>query len=408
MDNSNLMFLNFSVERQTMKFEVEKPYGKDYYYYFDEDNDFCTKLEYLADHCALHNAILSSKVDGLCGLGLTSDDEDTIQGLTRANEYESWDELYRKIANDLVLYGGYSLELIYGKGHKKITDVYHIPFRKLRIGDIDDYGNVKNVWYSNDWANYRKKDYIPKRMEAYSKDSKSPSQVLYVKPYRSGEDVYPLPTYIGALDYIQIDCEVAKFHLAHIQNGMFPSVMISFVNGNPTMEEKKKIQKQFEDKFQGAERAGNFILNFSDGKDKEPTIMPITQPDLDKMFIELNNMVLQNILSGHKVVSPMLVGIKTEGQLGGAAELQNAFEIYSKTVIDPLKELILKPINKIFATNGYQEVYVETSSPIKFTWSETILKDILTKDELRREIGYEAIEAQPVAPVSATQSNITE
>lgn len=388
---NDMLFLDFSA-KEVMKFEIiPNKHGKDWYLY-GEDDLFTDRLEYLSNHSALHNAILSSKVDHLCGLGLDSDDKKTKKLLERANPYESYDDIYRKAANDLTLYGGFALDIVYGKGHKVITDVYHIPFNKLRIGNIDNYGNITELWYSNDWKNYRKEGNKPVKKSVYSKDNKEPSQIMYVKPYRSGVSLYPLPTYIGALEYINIDSEVATFHLAHLQNGMFPSVMINFNNGVPTDDKKAEIYKKFQEKFQGSAKAGTFMLNWSDDASKAATIIPVSAGDLDKQFIQLNDMILQNILSGHKIVSPLLVGIKTEGQLGGANELANAYQIYMTSVIEPLKTLILNPINEIIAFNGGKEVFVIKSSPIKFLFSETVLQGILSKDEMREIIGYEALQ----------------
>jgi hypothetical protein len=168
--------------------------------------------------------------------------------------------------------------------------------------------------------------------------------------------------------------------------------MFNFNNGIPTSEERKKIERQIEKKYNGTDNAGKFILTFSEDKDKAPTVVTLTPPQLDKQFVQLQDTVLQNILSGHKVVSPMIVGIKTEGQLGGANELENAFNIYTNTVIKPIQEIVLRSINTITRINGLKEISIIPSTPIEFSFSEGVLTSIMTKNEMREKIGLPKIE----------------
>jgi hypothetical protein len=76
--------------------------------------------------------------------------------------------------------------------------------------------------------------------------------------------------------------------------------------------------------FQDLKNAGKFMLAFNDSKENEPSIVDLSGTELDKHFDLLNKTVQQEIFSGHKVTSPMLFGVKTEGQLGGRAELQGS------------------------------------------------------------------------------------
>lgn len=365
---------------------------------YGSDNLFPNKLQELSNRSALHNAIISSKVDNACGIGVTYSDEEhkkTEMFIASVNGLESLEDFIRKISYDYILYGGYAINVIWSKDHKSIAEIHHIDFSKIRCGKQNERGEIETYWYSKDWANYRKSEYEPQEIPAFSfdiKKRKAASQLMYVKEYRPGADYYPLPSYVGALAYIEIDTEIANFHLAHIKNGMQPSIMINFNNGIPTTEERKKIERQIESKYNGTDNAGKFILTFSDDKDKAPTVTTLTPSQLDKQFIQLQDTVLQNILSGHKVVSPMIVGIKTEGQLGGANELENAFNIYTNTVIRPIQEIVLRSINTITRINGLMEISIIPSTPVEFSFSEGVLTTIMTKNEMREKIGLPKIE----------------
>ena len=363
---------------------------------YGEDNLYPNKLIDLAGKSALHNAIISSKVDACKGMGLEYDgepDAKTDAFLQTANAYESMNDVYFKTAYDLTIFSGYAIEVILSKDRKSIAEVYHMDFSKIRCGKVDDKNQVPTYWYSKDWSQYRKAEYKPTPIPAYSKTSKEPRQLIYFKEYRPGVEYYPLPSYIGAISYVEIDVEIANFHLSHIKNGMTPSILLNFTNGQPTDDERRVIKNQIRDAYTGTDNAGKFMLTFSDSKDTAPTVETISPAQLDKQFIQLQSQVLANILAGHKVTSPLLVGIRGEGGgLGNnAGELEAAFQLYNNQVIAPMKEQLLYSFNIITNINGMKKLNVETTAPVSFTYSENILTQILTKDELRNKIGYEPI-----------------
>lgn len=377
---------------------------------FGENNDWPFYLQELANRSAIHNAILSSKVDYSCGEGIVIDDEqkssrgDKVTQLLidNPNPDENLNEIYRKAVYDYVVYGGFALNVIWSKDRKSIAEIYHIDFAKIRSGKMNDRGIVETFYFSNDWRNYRKTENSPRPLPAFNIKNKEASQLIYVKEYRPGLEYYPLPSYVGAISYIETDAEIANFHLAHIKNGMVPSLFINFPNGIPDEEERKKIEKQITNKFVGTDNAGKFVLSFSEDASRAPSIQTMSPAQLDKQFLQLQETVIQNILTGHKITSPLLAGIKTEGQLGGATELENAFKIYNSMVISPIKEILLKEFNAIIKINGGTEIKVVTSSPVEFSWSEGVLANILTRNELREVAGYEPIE-EPVIPEVTTE-----
>ncbi len=94
-------------------------------------------------------------------------------------------------------------------------------------------------------------------------------------------------------------------------------------------------------KFSGTDNAGRFVVTFNDDVSKAPTLEPLTPSDMDKQFEILNKTVQQEIFISHRVVNPMLFGVKTEGQLGGRQEMVEV----ATNISDKWKALIGKDIN---------------------------------------------------------------
>ena len=142
--------------------------------------------------------------------------------------------------------------------------------------------------------------------------------------------------------------------------------MINFANGVPTQEERIAIERSLINKFSGASNSGKMIISFSDDKTRTPEIFPISVSNADKQYLALQELLVQNILTGHRVTSPMLLGIKSETGLGSNVdELNSAFEVYLNTVVKPFQSHIIKVLAKIFKIN-------DMDLPISFVQAKPI------------------------------------
>jgi hypothetical protein len=137
------------------------------------------------------------------------------------------------------------------------------------------------------------------------------------------------------------------------------------------MEEMDAAYKEFERKYTGSENAGKFILTFSEGVEQKPELTAIQLNDSDERFIMLHAEMKEEIFVGHGVVSPMLFGIRTEGQLGGRDEMLEALAIFQSTYIDGRQKLIEKQLDKL-------SYYAGVSEPIKFNKYEINFGNIET------------------------------
>jgi hypothetical protein len=352
--------------------------AKDYIEY-GEENAFPTYLVDLFNGSSVHNAILTGKVNYIVGRGLTfRNDLSTIQRamieafIFAPNPYETWNEIFKKIALDYELYNGFALEII-NDSRGKISEVYHADFGKYRTKKEDK----TQLYYSDSWLNdmvqgdyeYRR-NYRPKIEEVaiFNPNKTQAKSVYYYREYRPNFNYYPLPDYIGALQAIRTQVEIANFDLNTIVNGFAGGTLVNLFNGQPPDdEEKASIERQFHDKAAGSNNGNRILLNFADSKEYGGAeILPLMGNDLPDRFKQLEERVTSGIFVGHKVTSPMLFGVKTEGQLGGRTELLEAYEIFKETYIQGRQATLLNAINDIFEYKGFQRVMgVEELKPMQ-------------------------------------------
>ena len=277
--------------------------GKDWIYY-GERNDYPNYLLRLYNNSAKHNAIVTGKVDYICGNGWSVKAEDEMQKakaygmINQVNsEEESLNELTKKLTTDMTIFGGYYLQVIWTKATGEIAELYHVDYYKVRTNNDNSEFYVSDNWIKNDNVNPRP-DY--ETFPAFDPNNRTGSQILYFKEYRAGANTYSLPDYRGAISYIELDISIGEYHLNTINNGMFSSKLINLNGGKVSQEEEDRIERQFKDKFSGSKNAGKFMLAFNDSKENEPSIVDLSGTELDKHFDLLNKTVQTEIFSGHK------------------------------------------------------------------------------------------------------------
>ncbi len=397
-----LININLTNEVQPKSIEVN---GADWIGYGDGEykNNYPQYLIDLYNNSATNSAIINATSAMIAGEDFICEDSKDLaqyvelkKFLAAVNGQESAHELFVKLAFDLKLQGAYAINVIWSKDKTKIAELHHIPVEQVRIGVPDQDGKVPCYYICSDWTQYRKKEYAPKHIAPFNMmDRSEGSQLLYSGLYSPAMELYHTPDYVASTNWIQIDNLTSDFHLNNITNGFSGSYFINFANGVPTREERVQIERQIAKKFTGANNAGKFVLTFSDDANSKPEIIPIAVSDADKQYTVLNELTIQNIMIGHRVTSPMLLGVKTEGQLGGRNELLQAYELYMNSVVKPFQNQLLKTFKKLLAINGVTiPLSIKDVQPLNSMFDAETLKEVLTQDEIREELGYEPLEKQ--------------
>ncbi len=384
---------------------VQEVRGKDYIEY-GTDNWKNLYPQFLIDlyyNSSTHAAIVNATAEMIGGKDLIVSDEDTNldayvrlkKFLRSANSKESLHQVIKKVAFDFKLQGAYALHIIWNRERTQIAEVYHVPVERVRAGRPNEMGQVDTYFISADWGNTR--THKPYPISAFNRnDRTATSQLLYAGSYSPNMDIYHTPDYIAANNWALVDQKVAEFHLNNIENGFSGSYFVSFANGIPTQEERFQIEQSLTEKFTGASNSGKFILSFSEDRTRIPEITPISVSDADKQYLALQELLVQNILTGHRVTSPMLMGIKNDTGLGSNVdELNSAFNFYLNTVIIPFQLNIKNTLQTIFSVNDMDlPVDFVQLKPITLEFTSEDLKGILTEDELREEMGLKPLNVE--------------
>jgi len=347
MEN-NFIRINFA-ESKIPVFKENKSKG---FLTYGEDNAYPQMLINLYNSSPKHGAIVTQKAAYIAGDKteiVGSNTEEIARAndyLNNINAYEDFETLKNKIAQDLELFDGFA--------------------------------------YSDDWGNRRAdiQSYFP-----FNPRTRESKQLYYFKMYKAGCGEYPTAPYQSALKYIEIDTEIANFHLNSIKSGFSAQTLIQLFKGIPTPEEMRNTVKRFKDNFSGTDNAGSIIIQFNEPNETPSVVNNLAPSDFDKMFMQLNEQVQEEILMSHRVTSPMLFGIKTEGQLGGRNELIEAYEAFQTSYIEPRQNQLDRALTSLFKYIAPVKLITKNKPPIGVDYVELFEKGIIDRDEARKELG---------------------
>ena len=351
--------------------------------------------DYLLDlfnSSAKHHAIVKGKTDYIVGNGIgVRDDGLNTENVARLNQLikypngkEDLNTLLYKMALDLEIFGGFALEIIGNQTREKISAIYHADFSKYRKAkDLDGY------YYAEDWKKTQPEvEYI----DAFDPMKVGGKSLLYIKSYHPQSQAYLLPGYLGCVPYIEIDKELANYHLSAILNSFQGGKLISFFNGQPTEEEQRSIEQKLKRKYTGTDNANSIVLNFADSKEQGVEILNLDGNDFDKRYDILNDTVQQEVFSGHRITDPQLFGINQEGIFASRNQLRDGYELFQNTYINGRQQFLEEVLNGLAGVQGFeQRLYIKPTEPIGVGFSEATRASVLTTDEIRIELGYEPL-----------------
>lgn len=311
-------------------------------------------------------AIISSYVDLIYGRGLSARNKNLTSWIN-FKVILSKKEL-RKIIADFELFGEASMQIVKAKNGKDLGAIYHLP-KQLVVPSLENEdGEITSYWYSRDWTNLNKNP--PEEFPAFG-TSKENIEIYCIKPYKAGKNYFSDPDYLSALPYAEMEEELANFYINSIKSGLSPAHIINVPGSfHNTPEEKTEFERKVNAKLTGSSNAFQKIFNYMSGSEAITVGTFPTNEQMHKQWEYLTGESRQQIMTGHKVVSPKLFGIMSEGGLGNNAnELDEAEGQLMKRVIAPKQTYILEALEDILTAYniGLDLYFIPLSEPQQTT-----------------------------------------
>ena len=328
--------LTFSLENvEIPQFREWSVSGKEWYYW-GKDNKLPYYLYGLYEKSSLMQSIINTTVNFIVG--------NSIESIYKPNEDETWEDIIRNLALDYMIYGGFAIQIFYNK-MGQIKEIGWLDMRKCRTNEEKTV-----IYYAKDFAIKSSPKYITfptwRRGQEYRNES---AVFLYTGSKRT---VYPLPRYSGSIAAIETSIRIDNFHLNAIRNNFSNNTIVSWHQGMPDEDTKKRLEKQFNEKFAGDENAGKVIFTFDDGKENGVEITNLSDDQFDKKYEALKSQTITSIFTGFSAPS-QLFGYAITGNVFSKQEYQEAFDLYSRLQISPIQNLFKRVFECIY---GHENV----------------------------------------------------
>jgi len=362
MEN-NIQAINLSAYQPVEAIEKENRAG---WIDYGFNNLFPQHLITLYYNSPIHNALTNSIAYMIEGKGTGTILDNALQG----------------IAFDLKLQGSFCAEVIWSLDFTRIVQINHLPFENCRLAYDKDEDDITGIFYSKDWANTRSKKGKPEFIPAFNPSiaQEQPRQVIYAHGMMAGSSYYAKPDYFGALNYVELSYPMGMYHVNNILNGLFPSFIINFLNGIPQKEEREAIRREWETRLSGASNAGKFLMTFNEDPARAPQIESFPLSDADKQYQFLSEETAKQIMVGHRVVSPLIHGIRdTTGFGSNKDEMVVGLEIFNNQVIKPYQRIIERVFTPILG-----EINIEMNSP--FNDEVIVVQPTVQTAELKKKV----------------------
>jgi hypothetical protein len=362
MEN-NIQSINLSLYQPVEAVEKENRSG---WIDYGNNNLFPQHLINLYQNSPIHNALVNSISYMIEGQGTGTILDNALQG----------------IAFDLKLQGAFVAEVIWSMDFTRVVQINHLPFENCRLAYDKEEDDITGIFYSKDWANTRSKRGKPEFIPAFNPSiaQEQPRQVIYAHGMSAGSVYYPKPDYFGALNYVELSYQMGLYHVNNILNGLFPSFIINFLNGIPQKEEREAIRREWETRLSGAANAGKFLMTFNEDPTRAPQIQDFPLSDADKQYQFLSEETAKQIMVGHRVVSPLIHGIRdTTGFGSNKDEMLVGLEIFNNQVIKPYQRIIERVFTPILG-----EINIEMNSP--FDEEVVVVEPTVQTAELKKKV----------------------
>ena len=361
----NLSIMNLSEVHRPKAIEEKT---KDFVQYGEDNNYYQVLIDAYLDS-ATNNASIKGIADLIYGKGISIEgleiDSDEVKALRDVIGHRC----LRKIVLERKMLGQAAMQVIYDRegGNRKVAKIKHFPIHTLRPEKMNEDGIIEAYYYHPNWAEYKRTDVL-KRIPTFG-NSKESVELMIVKPYVAGYSYFSPVDYSGALPYAELESEISDYLLNDTRNGFSGTKVINFNNGVPSAEERDLITRDVKAKLTGA-RGQKVIVAFNEDAESKTTVEDISLNDAPSHYEYLAAEAAHKILVGHRVTSPLLLGIKDSknGFSSNADEILTASQLFNSTVIFNYQDELLDHIEDILEVNGeVPALMFVTSQPIEFS-----------------------------------------
>lgn len=303
-------------------------------------NDYYQRVMYTIASSGTTLSAVNLLRDYISGLGF----RDRVLSKLTLNRYnQSANTLLSLLAQDYSR-GGFGAVAVVYNGLLEPVEYLYVPAEFVRFKLPDDNGKIPGYVIYSDWDKQKNRQYDEKKFQSLSPYNPDPIVIskqieeagslgkwggqLFIISDQNSEE-YPLATIDSVFVNVETDGLIQVFKHRTTTKGFMPNGIFHKPGIFASDKERETFLEEIED-YQGAENSSAIIVVEFDTPELVPNFTPMTFPNVDKVFELTEKTVKENIIQLFKI-PPILLSVKTPGELGGSNEWDNAKLYYDET-----------------------------------------------------------------------------
>ena len=372
-------------------------------FFKDTNNNYVNDLALRYRRSATMASIINSKVNySVGGEWLFSEndepiekpDENLLKFMSEANnEMQDLKDVFKDLCFNWITFGNVYLEVnrVPVKGTTKYASTISVhDSTKVRISK-----DKKAAYISSFWRDIQNSttagEYPEPTMVALWDNNKETTQgkfIIHVKRSMPEYDYYGLPDYVATLKDADIEYQVDTYNLTRLENGFFPSAIVSLFGEPPEGLSDKQYIDKLKDKYSGSANSGQPLFQLLDDASQAAQITEFTGSK-EGEFQALEDSAKKGIIEGHRWF-PALAGIETAGKLGSNQEIINQWRVVMESVVKPdYQKPMLRLLNRVLGMLGHETTLDVLNVPPVGYEDKLEASYILTVNEQREQLGIE-------------------
>lgn len=372
--NSYMEVINLTADDPTLLMQNVEQNEVDGIVKYGINDDQFDYLIRMATYSTTNGALIDAISSMIFGKGLN------VQGIMTEDDL-------RRLCTDFYQFGNAAIQIVNGK-------LMHVPVNFIRAQEVDEEGIINNYFFNTDWSNDNLEHITIPNWEVEPNAARS---IYYLRPYKPNAFYYHLPSYQSCLFYCELEEKVGQYLLNIVDNKFSVLKIINANNGTGDEESRAKFTRQIKEKATGV-KGDVVVVAFNEDKEHAITVEDISIDNAAEQYQYISAEAQNKILVGHKLTSPLIVGIRdfATGFGSNAEELQVATSLYVKMQVEPKQAFLANGIGIVVGRddlaflNDDLEVAEAEATELALKESENALQEFISlgREELE---GYELV-----------------
>lgn len=314
------------------------------YTYWGPDNKFPNQLMELSRNSVTLTSIINGTTEMIKG-----EDVDLNPRIHEKGDLYYWpyinkdgetiNDLREQCTRDYMHFGMFAIQIVYNK-IDNIAELYCLPAEFIRMNE-----DRSTIWFSRKFGKWSS------NAVQYAKFDRSNivdhKSQIFIYTNSGKRQVYGISPQTAALEDVISESYAAKYVRKSLQNGLAARYLIDLPNtANLPDDQKASIEEGIRDNFTGWQNAGEFALYFNNS-DKEMKITKVDRDDSNEVFKSIRDAARNNIFVVNHA-TPNLFGDPSSTTGFNSQEYAEAFNLYDKMTLQPIKRAIANSLDRIF------------------------------------------------------------